>query len=193
MDDCAHWVALLERYPQVIEEQGSERLIESDRWYREAFPGLLSSREEPHITLEELQRVASWKMLRGVWRERNRKLIAGNDAAQVVELSRKAFAAVPDPARPITILSALAGVGPATASAVMAAYAPRVYPFFDDLVAAQIPGLGPVTFTGKYYAAYSQALRKRAAHLQAECGREWTAHEVSQALWAASGGKAAQG
>ena len=83
-------------------------------------------------------------------------------------------------------LSALAGVGPATASAVASAAAPEVYPFFDELVAAQVPALGPVKFTASYYARYADALRARAASL----GSGWTPAAVERALWANAGGKA---
>ncbi len=128
-----------------------------------------------------------------MWRERNRQLVRGNPSAKVKQTAQEAFAAVPDPRKPVDILSTLAGVGPATSSAVLACYAPEIYPFFDELVAAQIPQLGKVAFTATYYQRYAAALRERAARLSAQCAhRAWTAHDVSQALWAASGGKAAQ-
>jgi hypothetical protein len=189
-DDCGTWHAALDSYPQVIAAQGSERLIELDAWYRDALPGLLAARNDPYISLAELLNVTAWKMARGVWRERNRLLVGGNQPERVMEASRTAFAAVPDLRGPIAALSELSGVGPATASAVMAAYAPEAYPFFDELVAAQVPGLGPVTFTAKYYVAYAGALRERAAGLSDTCPHHpWTPQDVAQALWAASGGK----
>jgi hypothetical protein len=176
----------------VIEAQGSDRLAGVDAWYRDTLPGLIASREEPFVTVEELEEVAVWKMTRGTWRERNRQLIKGNSPQAVEEASRKAFADVPDLRKPVNTLSALAGVGPATASAVLAAFAPGVYPFFDDLVAVQIEKLGPVAFTVKYYLDYARALQERAAQLSKTCAhREWTPQDVAQAMWAASGGKAA--
>jgi hypothetical protein len=75
----------------------------------------------------------------------------------------------------------------------LAAYAPHLYPFFDELVAAFIPGLGPVAFTLPYYLKYASALRERADLLNARCSdaaattgapQRWTAHDVAQALWA---------
>src|SRR5436190_13072680 len=167
--ECAPWHAALDSYPQVIAAQGSDRLTRLDGWYSYELPTLLANRHEPFITLEELGRVASWKMLRGVWRERNRQLVKSNDPEEVITLSRKAFSEVPDPRKPISTISALAGVGPATASAVMAAFAPHIYPFFDELVAAQIPDLGPVDFSAKHYAAYSDKLRERTEQLNAAC------------------------
>ncbi len=123
-------------------------------------------------------------MARGVWRARNLVLVRGNTPDEVSSAGTDAFALVPHPGRPITRLAQLAGVGPATASAVLAAYAPEEYPFFDEVVAAQIPDLGPVAFTAGYYGRYATAIRDRAASL----GAPWTPVSVEQALWAAVGG-----
>src|SRR5690606_37063116 len=106
--------------------------------------------------------------------------------AAVVDASTEALAAVPHATAPISALVKLAGVGPATASAVVAAHAPDVYPFFDELVAAQVPDLGVVTWTLGYYARYADALRERARQL----GGGWTPVTVERALWAHAGGKA---
>jgi hypothetical protein len=191
--DCARWRNLLSSYPDAIATQGSEKLVNLDRWFREELPTALSERAgrgDACLHLDELQGIAAWKMSRGVWRERNRILIAGNPPEEVVETSRKAFAAVPDPKAPVALLSSLAGVGPATASAALAANAPATYPFFDEAVAAQIPGLGPVVFTLKYYLAYAQALRERAHELNNACQDElFTPHDLAQAMWAAAVGR----
>jgi hypothetical protein len=191
-EGCEPWHKWLDGYPDVIEAQANQKLTNLDTWYRTELPSIISSRQEPYILLEELQGVASWKMTRGTWRERNRQLISGNDPDEVKATSRKALSEVPDLRKPISTLSTLAGAGPATASAVLAAYAPDTYPFFDDLVAVQIPDLGPVAFTAKYYVAYAEALKEKATQLNAICThRNWTPHDVAQAMWAASGGKAA--
>ena len=191
-NSCDAWRAALDRYDAIIHAQQVNRLEELDAWYRNELPKLIAARQPPYVTREEFERVTVWKMKRGVWRERNRLLVLGNDAAFVKQSSKDAFAAVPDPRRPIAILSELAGVGPATASAVLATYAPHVYPFFDELVARQIPGLGKVTFTASYYQRYAESLRERAEQLNRDCKKvKWTAHDVSQALWANSGGKVA--
>jgi hypothetical protein len=68
----------------------------------------------------------------------------------------------------------------------MAAAHPEIYPFFDELVAAQIPGLGPVAWTLAYYRKYAEALRERASEL----GGRWTPVKVERALWSHVGGKA---
>lgn len=165
---------------------------------RRDLPGILAARrgrdravEPGYLTREELARVTRWKMDRGVWRARNLQLIEGNPEPAVEDASRSAFRAIPDPRRPIAALTTLAGVGPATASAVLAAVAPETYPFFDDLIAVQIPDLGEVKFTAGYYYRYADRLRDRAAALNAACSHTgWTPHDLGQALWAARGGKA---
>jgi hypothetical protein len=185
-DDVGEWEAALEAYPAVVERQGVARLAELDQWYQQELPAAIGGRREAHVTHRELVRVTEWKMARGIWRGRNLALVRGNDEALVKRTSRAALAAIPDPKKPIAELATLAGVGPATASAIAAAAAPELYPFFDELVGAQVPGLGPVAFTPAYYARYSAALRERADRL----GASWTPARVEQALWAQVGGKA---
>ncbi|HET7462638.1 MAG TPA: hypothetical protein VFJ82_15395 [Longimicrobium sp.] len=179
------WRAELARYQEVVERQGVKPLPELDRWYRDELPGLIAARKTPHVTHAELVKITEWKMARGVWRARNLALVRGNDPALVEKTSAAALARVPHPSDPIAILAKLAGVGPATASGVASAAAPDVYPFFDELVAAQVPGMGQVTFTPREYARYADALRDRAAKL----GDGWTPVDVERALWAHAGGK----
>lgn len=180
------WRTALERYDAVVEAQGVARLPELDRWFRHELPGVIADRATPHVVLAELVRLTEWKMARGVWRAPNLVLVRSNPPAEVVRVSTAALAAVPHPSAPIAALAKLKGVGPATASAVASAFAPTVYPFFDELVAAQVPGLGAVAWTLAYYARYADAMCERATRL----GGEWTPAMVERALWASVGGKA---
>jgi hypothetical protein len=186
LEDGAEWQRALERYETVIEGQGVDKLPERDRWYRQELPRLIAARDPAHITLDDLVQVTQWKMTRGVWRGRNLVLVKGNAPEAVVDTSARALALAPDPKRPITVLARLAGVGPATASAVAAAAFPATYPFFDEIAAAQVPGLGTVAYTAAYYGRYADALRRRAQVL----GTGWTPSDVERALWAYAGGKA---
>ena len=175
----------LASYEDVVARQGVARLPEHDTWYREELPRAIASRSPAHVTLPELVRLTEWKMARGVWRARNLVLVRGNEPGAVIETSTDALSKIPHPTRPISILATLAGVGPATASAVVAASAPGSYPFFDELVAAQLPELGKVAWTLGYYARYAEALRERARQL----GGDWTPVMLERALWAHAGGK----
>ena len=176
----------LHEYPAVVERQGVARLAELDSWYREELPGSIAAREPAYVTHSELVRLTEWKMARGVWRAPNLVLVRGNDAELVMSTSRAALARIPHPTAPIAKLSELRGVGPATASGAVAAAAPELYPFFDELVAAQLPGLGPVAWTLSYYARYAEKLRETAREL----GGEWTPALLERALWSHAGGKA---
>lgn len=180
------WRDSLASYQDVIARQGVATLPELDAWYREELPDLIAARAPAHLTLPELVRVTEWKMARGVWRAPNLVLVRGNAAASVEAVSSAAFGAVPDGRRPIALLASLEGVGPATASAAVAAAAPSHYPFFDELVADKVPDLGPVKWTLSYYLRYAAALRMRAREL----GDGWTPVMVERALWASVGGKA---
>ena len=174
------WRGALERYDDAVAALAVARLPELDRWYQHEFPMAIAARQITHVTAAELVRITEWKMARGVWRAPNLVLVRGNTLEQVIETSTKAFAAVPHPTKPISTLATLAGVGPATASAVAAAGAPHQYPFFDELVAQQVPALGKVAWTLGYYTRYATALRERGERL----GGEWTPAMVERALWA---------
>lgn len=192
-NDCTRWRGWLDSYEEAIAtlaagaSRGSEKLPNLDRWFREELPLRIKERTPPCIHADELQGLTAWKMYRGVWRERNRHLVASNSDEKVEETSREAFASIPDPRKPVATLATLSGVGPATASAALAALAPEIYPFFDEMVAAFIPSLGPVAFTVPYYLKYASALRERADLLNSTCSesghRAWTVHDVAQALW----------
>jgi hypothetical protein len=179
--------AALARYDAVVAAQGVSKLVELDRWYHDELPGAIAARRTPHVTSAELVRITEWKMARGVWRAPNLVLVRSNPKDAVVEATTAGLALVPHPTQPIALMAkSLKGVGPATASAVAAAARPDLYPFFDELVAAQIPGLGTVAWTLGYYARYAAALREMATGL----GGDWTPASLERALWARVGGKA---
>ena len=182
----AKWRDALRSYPRVIAPQGAGRLAELDAWYRDELPGAIAKRRPRHATHAELVKLTEWKMARGVWRAPNLVLVKGNDPVEVKQVSTAALAGAPHPTAPIAALAKLAGVGPATASALAAAAEPAVYPFFDELVAAQVPELGPVKWTLGYYTRYAEALRERAGVL----GDGWTPVMIERAVWASLGGKA---
>lgn len=179
------WTAALAAYDEVIGAQGVSSLVSHDRWYHTELPTHITRRSPAYVTHDELVRITEWKMARGVWRARNLVLVRGNATETVEGATREAFALVPHPSAPIARVAELSGVGPATASAVLAAYAPETYAFFDEIVASQVPGLGAVAYTLSYYKRYAQALRERAAAL----GGDWTPARVERALWSNAGGK----
>jgi hypothetical protein len=198
--DCARWKRALDEYAALVAAHAVNQLAELDLWYSRDLPPLLASRTPPHVTKEEFLEVLRWKMKRGDWREGNRLRIAGTEGRVIKKAAEEALVAAgtlpADVATgskefkyPVQRLSELDGVGPATASAVLAPFRPDLYPFFDEWIAKQIPQLGKVAFTPAYYWRYAEALRSKAAELTKRCRETWTAHDVGQALWVASGGK----
>lgn len=64
--------------------------------------------------------------------------VSSLDESMVESASQKAFQALPDILKAVSELTVLKGVGPATASAILAAYAPEVAPFMSDEVELNI-------------------------------------------------------
>ncbi len=175
------WRRALAAYPEAIARHPVARLAALDTWYREALPAAIGHRQPMTITHDELVRVTEWKMARGVWRAPNLVKVKQN-APDVVDAAGRAAAAVlADLGKAVGAFTALDGVGPATASAVLAIMDATRYPFFDEDVARQVPTLGPVAWTLAYYRRYAEALVARAAAL----GGGWTPVMVERALWAA--------
>jgi hypothetical protein len=184
-DELPAWHAARAGYGAALERRSASRLRELDDWYRADLPRVLAERTPPFVTLDELVRVTEWKMKRGTYRARNLVLVRENGDAKVETTSREALSLVPDLRKPIARLAELGGVGPATASAVLAAHRPDLYPFFDEDVARQVPGLPPVAFTLPYYLRYAEALRARARELSPrDPNGAWTPHALADALWA---------
>lgn len=199
-DSCENWREMWSQYEALILAHEVNQLPEIDAWYRGELPGIIGARKTPFVTKEEFLEILRWKMKRGDWREYNRIRIANTDARAVKQAAQNGLTAAreldistPTASKeyklPVQLICELDGVGPATASAVLAAYRPDLYPFFDEWIAKQIDGLGKVAFTPSYYWKYADAIRGKARELQKKCGEEWNAQEVGQALWVASGGK----
>jgi hypothetical protein len=158
----------------------SSRLAEHDVWYRDVLPSLVTSRAPMHVTHDEMVRITEWKMARGVWRAPNLVLVRNNADGAVEAATARAATLLDVPGKALGAVCELGGVGPATASAVLAIMAPERFPFFDEIVAGQARDLGPVAWTARYYRTYAAALVARAAEL----GDGWSATMVERALWA---------
>ncbi|PRW59936.1 hypothetical protein C2E21_1882 [Chlorella sorokiniana] len=199
------WQAALDGYREAVAGLGKERLPDLDRWFREELPVALRSRQPPHLTHPELVKLVDWKLLRGKWRPRLLDFAKQADPGGVEAASRAAFQALGEPgsssgagcskaaAEPteaaikqaLAELCVLKGVGPATASAALEAFNPTV-PFTSDQ--AMLAALNSKDYTVPKVLELTNALRKKAAALSKASGRQWTAQEVEQALFAAAVG-----
>ena len=146
-----------------------------------------------------------WKLKRGKFRPL--MAVASNSDAVVRGASAEAFTAAA--ARQtggtgaaairraaLTALSEpLKGVGPATASAILARFDPDLFPFMADEAMEAVPGHGAREYSLSRYEKFAAALCKRAKQLQEQGSSslssssaessppQWTAGAVSTALW----------
>ncbi|RVE59639.1 hypothetical protein OJAV_G00190490 [Oryzias javanicus] len=183
------WRKVYEKYWNVVDAKAQGKktgnLLKLDKWYQEELPAQISSRAEKYITLSELVKLMQWKLTRGKFRPRLQQLVASNSEDTVEKCSRKAFSLLPDVQAAISELSSLKGVGPATASAVLAAGAPEQTAFMSDEAMESVPGLQPIQYTPKNYALYLNKIVERSKKLnKADPQQDWTPHRLELCLWA---------
>ncbi|XP_036407109.1 uncharacterized protein zgc:112496 [Megalops cyprinoides] len=189
--DPAVWRKVYEKYWQVVElksvgkgkKQG--KLLSLDKWYQEELPAAIAGRSERFLTQPELVKLMEWKLIRGKFRPRLQQLVASNSGETVERCTRKAFSLLPDVTAAITELSSLKALGPATASAVLAAGAPEQAAFMADEAVESIPSLRPIQYTAKHYSLYLQKVVELTQALnKVDSEQDWTPHRVELCLWA---------
>mmetsp|Transcript_147498 Transcript_147498/g.282724 ORF Transcript_147498/g.282724 Transcript_147498/m.282724 type:complete len:439 (-) Transcript_147498:89-1405(-) len=180
------WSASLKSYEDAIRSSSSLRsrpdsaqLESLDTWLRCKWP---QEARKTGLCCSSLQKIARWKLARGEWRPLMGR-IRGNSEAAVASAWTAAMKLRASGGSPVDVVSALAkdldGVGPATASAILA-------PCFEDIpfmADEAMDGAGcPRKYDLKTYAMLAKALGEKAAEL----GPRWTAERVGRALWAYS-------
>ncbi|XP_062330840.1 uncharacterized protein zgc:112496 [Osmerus eperlanus] len=190
-EDPAVWRGVEAKYWAVVEAKSlvkgkkSGKLLTLDRWFQLELPEAIAKRPDRYITLPELVKLMEWKLTRGKFRPRLQQLVATNAVEVVERCSRKAFTLLPDVLAAITELSSLKALGPATASAVLAAGAPEEAAFMADEAMESVPGLGPIQYAAKHYALYLSKVTERTKALnKADSQSDWTPHRVELCLWA---------
>ncbi|KAJ0263879.1 hypothetical protein HA466_0023280 [Hirschfeldia incana] len=180
--DVGVWKKALSSYESRIESLNKPDLVSLDQYYRVELPRLLHERDpNPYLTTSELSQLMKWKLSRGKWRPRLLDFVSSLDDSVVKSASEKAFKSLPDISKAVTELTVLKGVGPATASAVLAAYAPDVAPFMSD-EATEVAIGNSKDYSLKRYLLFVTKLQDKAKELKLE--GEWGGpSDVERALW----------
>ncbi|XP_022316799.2 uncharacterized protein LOC111120371 [Crassostrea virginica] len=187
--DCQKWANVLKLYKEGMKikidkmkiEKGKE-LNTLDSWFQNELPVAIQEREEKHITKPELCKLMKWKLSRGKFRPRLQQMVESNPEEIVVSASKKAFKCIPNLKKAIEELTVLKAVGPATASAVLAAGAPEHAAFMADESMQALSGLQPLQYTVGFYLQYMDKIKPILKILQKE-DKSWTPHQVELTLW----------
>ncbi|XP_076826507.1 uncharacterized protein LOC143473414 [Brachyhypopomus gauderio] len=188
--DPAVWRAVHGRYWTVVEAKAavkgksSGKFLALEKWYQEELPVVISGRTEPSLTHSEMVKLMEWKLTRGKFRPRLQQLVGSNSEEAVLTCTKRAFHLLPDVQAAVAELSSLKGLGPATASAVLAAGAPGVAAFMADEAVESIADLRPVQYTAKHYLLFLQRMLDKTHELNKVSNeQDWTPHKVELCLW----------
>lgn len=152
--------------------------------YQEQLPKTIQSRKDKHLVHEELVKVMKWKLMRGKYRPQLLDLVRINTELAVKSTSKKAFRKLPNLSGAITALTNLKGIGPATASAILAAGFPDQAPYMADESMLSTPGVEATDYTLAEYLNYAERIKTCTDQLaQKDPEGKWTPHKVELVLW----------
>ena len=188
--DCADndiWKEELERYQTAVkfvaDKKKKKELVALDQWLWNEYPTEVRSREPKYVTAEELSKVMKWKLIRGKFRPALQGLVEQNSEKTVTDISRQSLSMLEsgDWKNSIKKMSELRGVGPATASAVLAPLCSSLsVPFMADEVLEATRGR-PRDYTIGAYEEMRDVLTSLSKSL--EPNGAWTAESLGKALW----------
>jgi len=163
-----------------------ETLIKLDKWYQNELPKKIKSRgNDKFLTHDEIVQTIKWKLARGQFRPRLKDLVQMNTPRVVMQETKKAFrqlAKKKDVKVSVDALCNLKGVGPAMASAVLAAGAPDMAPFMADECLLAMPDIEGIDYTMKEYLKLVEKTKETVERLNSQ-GGEWNPHKVELAIW----------
>ena len=178
------WATALRNYGRAVvakaetlsDVKKKDILVENDSWWTSRFPDTIQKRG--FVTKEEIVRVMEWKLSVGKWRPLLNRLTQQNTPDSIETVSKEAFTnakkgSVKDA---VMSLSKLSAGGPATASALLAAFMPERFAFMADETLEAI--LGKREYTLKAYLHYNETLQSHASEL------EMCVEDGRRAMWA---------
>jgi len=204
------WQAALSSYPRALEalaskKQDPSKLKGLDEWFQDPKK---AAAQKAALDRATLGRIVEWKLSRGTFRPGLLQKAQSNDEATVKEAYRQArelilaeeeSATVADDgsvsqslleaaAKAIKAMDkSLFGVGPATASAVLARSFPHAVAFMSDeamLGCGLFASKSALKYDMKTFKRFNEVVQGRARKLNAKTGRQdWTGESVARALW----------
>ncbi|RQM24510.1 hypothetical protein B5M09_003249 [Aphanomyces astaci] len=204
--DAAEWRAMYDTYDNVRESlevrMELDKLEALEKWFHAELPLLV--RAQGYITQSQLSKLMQWKLSKGKWRPRLQSFVDALTDKQVQDLSTKAFVACTKKSyrEATAVLSELKGVrstclsiefltafqvGPATASAVLAAFDPAVPFMGDEALNALTSEIGARQYTLPHFVRFLDTVQAKASALNESItddgGHVWTAQQVQLCLW----------
>ncbi|KAM0344404.1 hypothetical protein ACHAPU_007588 [Fusarium lateritium] len=139
------FTGLLEQYPSLLKrvsdekgaKNGQRTLEDLDKYrYNDALDTFNSDRRVRSMNLEDIKTLVEWKLRHGKFRPTLMKLISSNDstaAQDIVKQALEIYSKNADIEATLAVLTKLRGIGPATASLLLAVHdASRVIFFADE-------------------------------------------------------------
>ncbi|KAF5646939.1 hypothetical protein F25303_5268 [Fusarium sp. NRRL 25303] len=135
---------VLNQYPALIERVSDEKgakggqrtLQELDNYrYKDALDAFNSSAKSRPMKLDDIKNLVEWKLRHGKFRPTLMNLVSSNDANDAQEIVKQALEAYKKDAdieAAVGVLTKLRGIGPATASLLLAVHDPTRVIFFAD-------------------------------------------------------------
>jgi len=164
-----------------------ENVIKLDKWYQNELPKKIKSRgKDAHLVHDELVQTIKWKLQRGKFRPNLVNLVQMNTPRVVMQDTKKAFRNLQkknDLQSAANVLCNIKGVGPAMASAVLAAGAPHMAPFMADECLLAMPDVEGLDYTMREYMRFVDYVKACVERLNSQGGTNWTPHTVELAVW----------
>ncbi|KAI9844620.1 MAG: hypothetical protein M1837_005472 [Sclerophora amabilis] len=178
----------------------SDSLERLDRRRFNEIPAVAQQRTtdkgETWLEKEEVEDLIKWKLKHGKFRPKLTQLVASNPSSTVASTTKEAFqlhdANPSAPSSSITKLTSLKGIGPASASLLLAVFDPQHVPFFSDECFRWVMYEGStndkgwdrkIKYDAKEYRTLFELVANLRNRLQEESGKEISAADVEKVAY----------
>ncbi|KAI9748034.1 MAG: hypothetical protein M4579_007328 [Chaenotheca gracillima] len=205
--DLSAFKSILTRYGEVISSlskpssSGADSLEQLDQWRFDELPKEVAQRTIEHgqawLEQTEVEDLIKWKLKHGKFRPRLTQLVASNPSSTTTSTTKDAFKTYTNdttssPLPAITKLSSLKGIGPASASLLLAVFDPLSVPFFSDecfrwlMFESATKGKGwdrPIKYDVKEYRILVERVGELRDRLRKESGEDVSAADVEKVAY----------